>query len=167
MLRPMGGVAGAVARVACARMHAASARWSGGNRSNKRSNRGRLDVRNKRGLRAGALACILALAIAPSAAVAQEDGLTNEAGIGALAALSTLLYGPTKIVYASMGLVFGGVAWGLSGGDNDVMQAVITPSVRGDYVVTPQHIRMEESLEFLGRDPEYRATQHAMVAEDL
>ena len=111
--------------------------------------------------------CILALAIAPGAAYAEEDGLTNEAGVGMLAALSTLIYGPTKIVYASMGMVFGGVAWGLSGGDNDVMKAVITPSVRGDYVVTPAHILMEQPLEFLGRDPQYRATQHAMVSEDL
>jgi hypothetical protein len=126
-----------------------------------------LDVKNTRRLRAGLLACILALAIAPGAAYAEEDGLTNEAGVGMLAALSTLLYGPTKIVYASMGLIFGGVAWGLSAGDNDVMRAVITPSVRGDYVVTPEHIRMERSLEFLGRDPQYRATQHAMVSEDL
>jgi hypothetical protein len=47
------------------------------------------------------------------------------------------------------------------------MKAVITPSVRGDYVVTPAHIRMEESLEFLGRDPQYRAARHAMVSEDL
>jgi hypothetical protein len=126
-----------------------------------------LDVKNTTRLRAGLLACILALAIAPSAAYAEEDGLTNEAGVGMLAALSTLIYGPAKIVYASSGLIFGGVAWALSGGDNDVMQAVITPSVRGDYVVTPAHIRMEQSLEFLGRDPRYRATQHAMVSEDL
>jgi hypothetical protein len=127
----------------------------------------RLDVKNKTRLCAALLACILALAIAPGAAYAEEDGLTNEAGVGMLAALSTLLYGPAKIVYASMGLLFGGIAWGLSGGDNDVMEAVITPSVRGDYVVTPEHIRMEDTLEFLGRDPQYRATQHAMVSEDL
>ena len=124
-------------------------------------------MKNTTRLRAGLLACIPALAVAPGAAYAEDDGLTNEAGVGMLAALSTLIYGPAKIVYASLGMVFGGVAWGLSGGDNDVMKAVVTPSVRGDYVVTPAHIRMEKSLEFLGRDPQYRATQHAMVSEDL
>ena len=124
-------------------------------------------MKNTRRRRAVLLACILGLAIAPCPGFAEEDGLTNEAGVGMLAALSTLVYGPTKIVYASMGMVFGGVAWGLAGGDSDVMKAVITPSVRGDYVVTPAHIRMERSLEFLGRDPQYRATQHAMVSEDL
>jgi hypothetical protein len=118
-------------------------------------------------LRAGLLACILAIAIVPGAAYASEDGLTNEAGVGTAAALCTLLYGPAKIVYAGLGLIFGGVAWGLSGGDSDVMMAIVTPAVRGDYVVTPDNLRGEQSLEFLGRDPEYRNTQHAVIAEDL
>jgi hypothetical protein len=127
----------------------------------------RLDVKNMRRLRAGLLAGILALGIAPGVAHAGDDGLTNEAGIGALCALATLIYGPTKIVYAALGTVFGGIAWGLSGGDHAVMAAVVTPAVRGDYVVTPHVIRRERSLEFFGRDPEYRAEQHAMVSEDL
>jgi hypothetical protein len=126
-----------------------------------------LDLKNTTRLRAGLLACILAIAIAPGAAYASEDGLTKEAGVGTAAALSTLLYGPVKIVYAGLGLIFGGAAWCLSGGDSDVMMSIITPAVRGDYVVTPSNIRGEQSLEFLGRDPEYRATQHAVVAEDL
>ena len=71
-----------------------------------------------------------------------------------------------KMVYALCGLVFGGMAWGLSGGDSDVMLAVVTPSVRGDYVVTPSHLRMERRLEFFGSDPEYRA-QTAMMDDDV
>jgi len=114
-------------------------------------------------------ALILALVAAPSVAWSQAEsqappqdvGLQNEAGIGALAALSTLVYGPVKIVYATAGLLFGGIAWGLSGGDGDVLTAVVTPSVRGDYVVTPDHIRMERGLEFFGRDPAYRSIQQA------
>jgi hypothetical protein len=128
--------------------------------------RERLDVKKMIRVRAGLLACVLALALAPAAAQADEEGLTNEAGVGALAALSTLIYGPVKIVYATLGTLFGGIAWGLSGGDRDVMEAVITPAVRGDYVVTPAHIRMEETLEFMGRNPEYRTTQHAAVASE-
>jgi len=124
-------------------------------------------VKNTTRVRATLFACGMAIAIAPGIARANDEGLTSEAGVGALAALSTLIYGPTKIVYATLGLVFGGIAWGLSGGDHDVMAAVITPAVRGDYVVTPSHVRMEQTLEFLGREPEYRTTQHAMVAEDL
>jgi hypothetical protein len=101
------------------------------------------------------LVCILALALQAPAAQA-ADGAGAEAGNGAGAALCSLIYGPVKIVYSALGLVFGGMAWGLSGGNKDVMNAVITPAVRGDYVVTPSHLRGERELEFFGRDPEYR-----------
>ena len=112
------------------------------------------------------LGLVLTLAAGPSAAWGNEDaGLQNEAGIGALAALSSMVYGPAKLLYASFGLVFGGIAWGLAGGDEAVLTAVITPSVRGDYVVTPAHIRMERGLEFFGRDPAYRPVQNATFAD--
>lgn len=107
-------------------------------------------------------ALILALLAAPTTSWAEQDsGLSNEAGMGALAALSTLVYGPAKLTYATLGLVFGGMAWGLSGGDMDVLDPVLTASVRGDYVVTPAHIRMEQPLEFYGREPQYREVRHA------
>lgn len=118
-------------------------------------------------MRALALTVVLAVVLAPSSALAKEQGLSSEAGVGAAAALTSLIYGPVKIVYATLGVVFGGIAWGLAGGDSEVMSAVVTPAVRGDYVVTPSVIRMERSLEFFGRDPKYRTSQHAMVAEDL
>lgn len=120
-------------------------------------------------VRRGALIAALASALlaAPTAAWS-EDGMGSEAGVGAAAALSTLIYGPVKLVYATLGLIIGGTAWGLSGGDHDVLDAVITPSVRGDYVVTPEHIRMERGLEFYGQNPTYRSStvQHAAVVEE-
>lgn len=113
---------------------------------------------------AGLAALVLALATAPTGAWSEgNDGLSNEAGIGAVAALSTLLYGPAKLTYATLGLLFGGVSWGLSGGDRQVLDSVITASVRGDYVVTPEHIRMERPLEFYGQEPRYRQVQQASV----
>ncbi len=106
---------------------------------------------------AGALlACVLVIGLNPANARAEEPSAASEAGMGALAALSTLVYGPVKVVYAVGGLIIGGFAWALSGGDRDVMNAVFTPAVRGDYVVTPAHLRGERPLEFFGRDPAYR-----------
>ncbi len=102
------------------------------------------------------LACVVMIALAPQAARAQES-MQSEAGLGALAAFASLFYGPVKLIYATSGLIFGGLAWGLSGGDSDVLKAVITPSVRGDYVITPAILRGERPLEFFGRDPEYRS----------
>ena len=110
-------------------------------------------------------ALILAMAAAPTAAWADMGtDVPNEGGIGAVAALSTLIYGPVKLAYATLGLLVGGAAWGLSGGDQQVLESVVTPALRGDYVVTPEHIRMERSLEFYGRGPAYRQVQQASVA---
>lgn len=118
-------------------------------------------------VRAGLLACVLAVTLAPGVAAAEES-MSKEAGMGALAALSSLIYGPAKLIYATCGLVFGGVAWGLSGGDSEVLARVVTPAVRGDYVVTPAHLRMERTIEFYGQDPAYRTdrSQTAMVPDE-
>ena len=48
---------------------------------------------------------------------------------------------------------------GLTGGDGAVMNTIITSTVRGDYVVTPDHLRGRQTLEFLGRDPAYRRSE--------
>lgn len=125
-------------------------------------------MRTIRTTRGAALLCALVLTFAPSLSSAEgkQEALTSEAGIGAAAAVATLIYGPVKIVYATLGLVFGGAAYGLSGGDADVWHAVVTPAVRGHYVVTPANVRMNESLEFFGREPEYRYSQTAMLPAD-
>lgn len=111
------------------------------------------------------LAILMALAFAPGPAKA-EGSMGSDAGMGALAALSTLIYGPVKLVYATGGLLVGGLAWGLSGGDQDVLMAVITPAVRGDYVVTPRHLKMEDPIEFFGKDPAYREPADQQVAAE-
>ena len=114
---------------------------------------------------AAVLCGVLALAVSASPATAASKELAQEGGTGALAALATLIYGPVKIVYATGGLVFGGLAYAFSGGNKDVLNAVLTPTVRGDYVVTPSALVGEEDLHFLGQDPRYRNDMFA--AEDV
>jgi hypothetical protein len=108
---------------------------------------------------------LMALTVASSPAAA-SDAIASEAGLGAASALSTLIYGPVKLLYAASGLIFGGIAWGLSGGDSAVMTAVVVPAVRGDYVITPRHLRMEDRIEFFGRDPAYRDPGSSQVAAE-
>ena len=104
---------------------------------------------------AGALlACILVFGLHPGLAGAQQESTGAAAGWGALSALTSLVYAPVKVVYAVGGLVIGGFAWVFSAGDNDVFTTVTTPAVRGDYVVTPPHLRGERPLEFIGRQPD-------------
>ena len=105
------------------------------------------------------------LALVLQVGPARAESGANEAGLGVASAVTSLVYGPVKMVYSLLGVLFGGIAWGLSGGDSDVMHAVVTPAVRGDYVVTPTHLRGEQPLEFFGHDPNYR--QDDVVLEDI
>jgi hypothetical protein len=119
-------------------------------------------VNRSRRLRVALLTALLGITLQASPAWA--DSQTTEAGIGTAAALTSLIYGPVKVTYATLGLVIGGFAWVLSAGDSDVMNAVLTPAVRGDYVVTPDMLRGRDDIEFIGRDPDYRP-QAEVVAE--
>jgi hypothetical protein len=104
------------------------------------------------------LAAALALAIAATATPARADKaaepIDSDAGIGIAAGLASLVYTPAKVLYAIGGGLAAGMAYVVSAGDQDVTAPILTPSVRGDYVVTPAHLRGEKSLEFFGREPE-------------
>lgn len=119
----------------------------------------------RQGLRRVGMLVALTIAFQASPGLAAND-TAREAGVGVGAAFGSLLYAPAKLVYATLGVVLGGIAWGLSGGDADVKDAVIMPAVRGDYVITPSIIRGEEKLEFVGRRPGYGRDEQ-IVAEEI
>ena len=105
---------------------------------------------------AGAVAAV-AIALAPGVAAADSDAATmgKDFGLGVGSMVTSLLYGPAKIIYATGGCIVGGFAWIFSGGDNETARAVVMPAVRGDYVVTPAILSGERPLEFYGRAPGY------------
>jgi hypothetical protein len=115
----------------------------------------------------GLLACAAAVWIAatPIAANAEET-MGNEAGLGAAAAACTLLYGPAKLIYAGLGSFGAGLAWVLSAGDNEVAGRVLNRSLRGDYVITPSHLRGEREIVFIGRDPGQQQIAQDPVVEE-
>jgi hypothetical protein len=81
----------------------------------------------------------------------QERNLGLHYGLGVGAAVCSLVYGPVKVVYATLGAITSGFAWVLTGGRTDVAREIITASVRGDYVVTPENLTFNEPLVFTGR----------------
>lgn len=115
-------------------------------KSNRESNRG------WRLLLVGVLA--VTLLGAPSVGFAGEKAaeVSRESGLGAAAAISSLVYGPVKVLYAVGGLVVGSFAWAFTAGDSQVAEQVFTRSLRGTYVITPEILLGEERLEFIGRD---------------
>ena len=109
---------------------------------------------------------MVALVGAPSASFAGERASETgrEGGLGAAAALSSLIYAPVKLVYAVGGLVVGGVAWAFTAGDSEVASQVFTRSLRGTYVITPDILTGEEELIFIGRDVAEPVAQTEAVA---
>lgn len=78
----------------------------------------------------------------------------NKIGVGVGSAVCSFFYTPAKLIYASSGVVVAGLAYAVTGGDGEVAKPILNAAARGDYVVTPSHLRREESLEFIGRSPE-------------
>jgi len=107
-----------------------------------------------------------ALLAAPAHAEGEAASMSKEAGLGAGSAIASLVYAPVKLVYATGGLVVGGLAWAFSGGDSEVAGVILTPSVRGDYVVTPEQLRGKRSVEFFGRKPQYRPAPDAYASTE-
>lgn len=82
-----------------------------------------------------------------------EPSPTEEAGYGFASVLASMFYSPVKVTYAGLGLLTGGLGFLLSAGNADVANNIIYPSVRGNYVVTPRHLKGEEPLIFIGAPP--------------
>jgi hypothetical protein len=82
-----------------------------------------------------------------------EPGLGEEVGYGVGSALANVIYMPAKITYAGLGLLTGGLGFVLSAGRADVANNIIYPSIRGNYVVTPSHLKGSEPIYFVGAPP--------------
>src|SRR3990170_4205483 len=73
-----------------------------------------------------------------------EPSPGEDLGYGLGSVLASMFYSPFKVTYAGLGLVTGGLGFVLSAGNMDVMNNIINPAVRGNYVVTPRHLKGEE-----------------------
>lgn len=72
-------------------------------------------------------------------------------GIGAASVLLSIPYGAAKVTYAALGGVIGGFAYVFSAGDKEAAKAVWTPSLNGTYVLTPDHLKGDKPIQFMGR----------------
>ncbi len=107
----------------------------------------------------GALALSLVLAGPARGEAADSEGV----GYGVGAALCSVVYGPAKIVYALVGSIVGAGAWAVTGGDTDASTPIFESALYGDYVVTPDVLRGERPLEFVGRPSDPSASENVAV----
>jgi len=85
----------------------------------------------------------------------QEPGPAAALGWGMAAVGTNLLYMPAKMVYALTGGIVGLLAWGVSAGNDDVGLGILQPALSGTWVVTPEMLRGEQPILFLG--PSYES----------
>ena len=82
-----------------------------------------------------------------------EPSASEQAGYGFGSVVANLFYMPAKITYAGLGLITGGLGYVLSAGRADVANNIIYPSIKGNYVVTPSHLKGTEPIYFVGAPP--------------
>jgi len=86
--------------------------------------------------------------------MARAEGYGENAGWGALAAISNLGYMPAKLVYATFGGLTGAFAYVVTLGDYQTSKEIWTASLGGTYVLTPSMMRGEEPIVFAGMPDE-------------
>ena len=87
--------------------------------------------------------------------------IASDAGTSAAAAICSIFYAPVKVAYAVGGSIIAGLGYLVSGGDKEVVDPILNASVRGDYWLTPEQIRGDKPIEFIGRSPENQALRDA------
>lgn len=128
------------------------------------------------------LACLMVLALltAPVASLAQNQPspmapaqeqqsptkeIGTEVGWGVGTVLANVFYMPTKVVYAGLGLVAGGMGYLLTAGRGDVANEIIYPAVKGTYVLTSDHLKGEQPVVFIGPGPDDQPQQQATAPQ--
>lgn len=71
-------------------------------------------------------------------------------GLGAASVFLTIPYGMAKFVFATLGGIFGGFTYAFSGANEKAAKSVWDTSMRGTYVITPEHLKGEKSVRFFG-----------------
>jgi hypothetical protein len=103
--------------------------------------------------RLAALLLATAILAAPGSALAasEDSGALSKFFFGITAAVCTLVYTPLKIVYAVTSIPLAGLVYTWSVGDTEMTERVVRSGTQGNWVVTPEHIRGQRSIDFVGK----------------
>jgi len=97
-------------------------------------------------------AALIAGSVLAHGAPAMAVNAGREVGWTFLAFGSNLIYTPTKVVIATLGLVTGGLVGMVNGGDQRSAYAIWVPTASGTYILTPGHFDGSKPFEMWGTD---------------
>ncbi len=80
----------------------------------------------------------------------QSESTGAQYGLGTASVFLTIPYGLSKFLFATLGGIFGGFTYAFSGLNEKAAKSVWDTSMRGTYVITPEHLKGEKSVRFLG-----------------
>jgi hypothetical protein len=80
----------------------------------------------------------------------RTESTGSQYGLGAASVFLSIPYGLGKFLFATFGGLFGGFTYVFSGGNARAAKSVWDTSMRGTYIITPDHLRGERTVRFLG-----------------
>lgn len=103
------------------------------------------------------MCCSLPILSSSSASLANtidnlEEKNSSDTKLKVASGALTLFYLPVKAAYAGLGGIVGGIAYIFSGGNEETAQVVWTPTIKGTYVITPEHLQGEKPVRFFGKE---------------
>jgi hypothetical protein len=111
--------------------------------------RGRADRLRCRRLIAG---LVLSLVLSSTGAKAEGSGAASNFLVGMSAGVLTLVYTPLKLIYATSTIPISGLVYVWSIGNAQVAGRLLRCGTQGTFVLTPEHLRGNVSLDFVGPD---------------
>lgn len=84
----------------------------------------------------------------------EQSSAAAEFGLGTASFFATLPYGLLKVVFGLLGGISGGLTYAFSAGNEKAARSVWDTSLRGTYVITPDHLTGDEAVRFFGVPPE-------------
>ena len=100
-----------------------------------------------------AFALVLGIQFTAYAPRASAAGPGTEAVQGLASYFLTMPYGGIKMAVAVLGALAGGMGFIFTGGDKVTAGKIWGPTLGGEYVITPEHIRGDKDLHFFGKAP--------------
>lgn len=102
--------------------------------------------------------CLVALCQDPVLAETRHDDNAESGASQFLTGASCLVVGVPytafKLTFAGLGMIVGTFAYALSGGDEHAAQKVWDASLRGTYIITPDHLKGVKRIAFVGSSQE-------------